>query len=306
MKTDVTLTSAERGSLLREAREFRLRYLLGRLLLPLRSVLTGEWFRLLFRRVDRFDSILAQSDYERLPPALLKELLEVQRDQVDHKAEHRATRYLIDDQTINAADSDYAFAAREAVKLLNEHSSLRSIANIGARVDVITNYLSAKYPDRAFASIDLQQNLAEHNRFFEMRPNWEFRPGYIIDMLEKGYQVPDLVIMQFTSCKFTGREFERFLALSKNLKAILLLATYKPNPNSILKFSIERPDQLSESYVASPTLLDPDIPSYIFVHNYPKILSAYGFKVDNSAIRRAANPVLRGAANFVTATRNLS
>lgn len=306
MKTAVNLTLGERCSLLFEAMEFRLRYILGRLLLPFQKQLSGEWFQLLFQRVKRFDSILARSEYDRLPPDLLNELLKVQKDQVDQSAEHRATRYLVDDQTIQSTNNDYAFAAREAVKLLDRFPSLRSVANIGARVDVITNYLSAKYPDRSFTSIDLQHNLAEHNRFFEKRPNWQFKSGYIIDMLEQGYPAPDLVIMTFTSCKFAGREFERFIQLSKNLKAVLLLATYKPNPDSILKLGLERPDRLTESYVTSPTLLDPDIPSYVFVHNYTKMLSDRGFRIENSMIRKSPSPIRQGASIFVTGFRNLT
>lgn len=295
----------ERLALLLEAMEFRLRYRLGRLLLPFEAWLRGKRFRLLFNRVRRFDTILGQSDYDRLPEHLLAQLLDIQKDQVDKSALHRATRYLVDDQTIHSTDNDYAFAAREAVKLLDRYPSLRSIANIGARVDVISNYLSAKYPDRSFESIDLQSNLAEHNRFFEKRANWRFKSGYIIEMLEKGDSAPDLVIMTFTSCKFTGREFERFIHLAKNLKAVLILATYKPNPNSILKLSLERPDELAESYVTSPNLLDPEIPSYVFVHNYARAMLAEGFQIHDSMIRKSPSPILQGASIFVTACRNL-
>lgn len=306
MATNVTITAAEKRALLLEAMEFRIRYLLGRLLFPCRGFLKGEWFQLLFTRVKRFDGIFAKSDYERLPSGLLDELLKIQHDQVDRSAEHRAKTYSLNDQTVNSTNNDYAFVAREAAKLLDRFPGLRSVANIGARVDVVTDFLSAKYPERTFSSIDLQSNLAEHNRFFPERSNWQMKSGYIIDMLEKGHPAPDLAIMMFTSCKFAQRELERFLQLSKNLKAILILATYKPNPNSVLKFGLDLPDRLTKSYLTSPTLLDPNIPSYVFVHNYEKILTDNDFQVGNATIRKSPNTILHGASIFITGTRDLT
>lgn len=124
------------------------------------------------------------------------------------------------------------------------------------------HYIGIKMEDQvARAPASMQSRLEDLRLTLDLDHITPWIKGLDVLVLENGYQAPDLAIMIFTSCKLAGREFERFIRLSKTLKAILILATNKPNPDSVLKVSLERPDRFKQSYVTSPTLLDPGIPA---------------------------------------------
>ena len=308
MKTEINLSVGDRIQLLAQATEFRTRYLLGMLAKRFVPKTQSPMLKALIRRVDRYDEIVANSHYERLSPELLAKFQEVQVEQVDKKSEFRALHFRLTDENINTENSrygtgDYALTARELMRLLNEYKSLDIVAHVGARVDVVTSYVAPKYPDRTFISIDLQRNLADHNRLLPPSPNWKIMPGYIIDLLERGEIAPKLMVLAFTSCKMTEREFENMVRLAPSVKSYLLIPSYLADP-SRFRLTLAKPENLSQSYANCMRVMDPDLPHPGFQHNYHSILERNGFRIMKSEIRSADNTIKLGGALVIAATRN--
>lgn len=307
MRTEVKLTFGEQFQLLAQAAEFRLRYLAGKLVKRFAPDAQSPSLKALIRRVERYDEIVANSNYDRLPPELLTQLQGVQVEQVDNKTAFRTKQFQLTDENINTVSSrygtgDYALTARELMKLLDADKSLDVIVHVGARVDVVTSYVAPKYPDRTFISNDLQLNLAEHNRLLPASPNWKIVPGYIIDRLERKEISPKLMVLAFTSCKMTEREFENMVQLAPSVKTYLLIPSYLADPSSF-RLTLARPENLSRSYANCMRVMDPDLPHPGFQHNYHAILQRHGFRIVRSEIQRADNTIKLGGALVMVATR---
>ncbi len=307
MRTEVKLTFGEQFQLLAQATEFRLRYLAGKLVKFFVPNTQSPSLKALIRRVERYDEIVANSNYDRLPPELLAQLQEVQVEQVDNKTAFRTKQFQLTDENINTVSSrygtgDYALTARELMKLLDADKSLDVIAHVGARVDVVTSYVAPKYPDRTFISNDLQLNLAEHNRLLPASPNWKIVPGYIIDRLERKEIAPKLMVLAFTSCKMTEREFDNMVQLAPSVKTYLLIPSYLADPSSF-RLTLPKPENLSRSYANCMRVMDPDLPHPGFQHNYHAILQRHGFRIVRSEIQQADNTIKLGGALVMVAVR---
>lgn len=307
MRTEIKLTAGEKFQLLAQAALFRARYLLGKLAHRIAPHTTSARLKADMRRAQRYDEIVANSNYDKLPASVLEHLLDVQVEQVDSKAKWRAETFRLTDENIGTERSrygtgDYALTAREIIALLDDDKSLDVIVHVGARVDVVSSYLAQKYPDRTFISVDLQKNLAEHNKYLTPSPNWKVAPGYVIDLLERKELAPKLMVLAFTSCKMTEREFENMVLLAPSVKTFLLIPSYLSDP-SRLRLTLPKPEDLSESYANCMRVMDPDLPNHGYQHNYHAILERNGFRITKSEIRRADNTINLGGALVITATR---
>lgn len=92
--------------------------------------------------------------------------------------------------------------------------TIRTIVNVGARVDVASCYLAEVWPDRRFVSLDFQENLAAQNAVLPQRDNWSFKSGYALGLMERGDIREDLIFMTSTAVVMTSPEFDTFLALA--------------------------------------------------------------------------------------------
>ncbi|HKY07846.1 MAG TPA: hypothetical protein VJQ55_06380 [Candidatus Binatia bacterium] len=307
MRTEVKLTAGEQFQLLAQAAEFRARYLAGKLVKRFAPNTQSPSLKALIRRVERYDEIVANSNYDRLPPALLAKLQDVQVEQVDGKTEFRTQQFQLTDENIGTTSSrygtgDYALTARELMKLLDAEKSLDVVVHVGARVDVVSSYVASKYPDRTFISNDLQLNLAEHNRLLPPSPNWKIVPGYIIDVLERKEISPKLMVIPFTSCKMTENEFTNMVALATSVKTMLIVPVYMPDPQ---RFSLllQKPEKIESSYCTCMRQMHPELPHPDFQHPYHAILERFGYRVIKSEIVKADNRIALGSALVIVATR---
>lgn len=279
MKATNRLSIPDRLFLRWQAANFYWRYRIGKFI-------TG-----CIERARRYDEDKAKLTYEKLPAAVLTEIRGLQVEQVDGRSKFLADTYKL--KSIDQKNSDYADASREIVKILKTDPSLKSIAHIGARVDIVSSFLAPDFQNVTFTSIDVQDNLAEHNKDLPASPNWKVQPGYIVEMLERGEVMPDLVLAIFTLCKMTPKEFNRFVGLCKAAKHIILLETWKP---PLMKGD-------TKSYLSYGQLGDATLPGFLFVHDYAGILSKHGFRIVKNEIGRQPFPIRHGGRQFVVASR---
>jgi hypothetical protein len=176
----------------------------------------------------------------------------------------------------------YAKASHLCSKVLNDPSSqVKSVVNIGARVDVVCSYLASRHPGITFTSVDFQPDLAIHNSGLPQSPNWQFVSGYALNLLEAGLLAgkKDMALFSSTSVLFRNQELRDYiLALAKNgTKYVVLNERWWPlrkgNP-----FHVPLPEEINphKSYQAG------ECGNYL--HNYPAILEEYGFTPVSSEI----------------------
>ena len=291
MKTTTLLTLQQRAKLIWQANRFYFRYRIGQFVAN--SV----------RFFESYQRIMRQSDYDRLSPELLAEFQQVQHDQVDNTANSRARTWRIKADAKQDGKNHYALVARETEAILKA-TPLTPVAHVGARVDVVSEYLAKRFPELEFVSVDLQDNLEEHNQSLESASNWSFRSGYIIDMLEAGDISPKLLIMMYTACKMTPREVRKFFDLATpHINACVLLSSYKPNPLSPLK---SNPDDIpdEETVLSAGHLLNPDLLQPFYCHNYRKILVERGFEILRSEIIQPMTEIGDGTGHLIVGRRD--
>jgi hypothetical protein len=286
-----TLSIRDRVYLRVEAINFFCRYVVGKFVNPnLVGGRLGTFLRACRSRALRYDELQAKHSYERLPPQLLTEALELQVKQVDSKLEDRV-KYAI--RSFEDRGNDYADAAREVAVLLSADPMLSPVVNVGARVDVISSFLAGEFPAVQFQSVDLQPNLAEHNRILRQSANWSLHPGYVIDLLERDEIAPKLVLLMMTACKMTPREFDLFLDKANSVQAFVVIEGWKPDPMLARR----------SGHLTSQTLLDATLPGYFFVHDYAAKLRSRGFRIIKDDFGPTAFHVRYGAHHVVIAKR---
>lgn len=282
-----------------EAIQFFLRYWIGKTSLlsslPLPSRI-AVFVNGNVARANNFDDLVSKRNYARLSPEAHRAILDLQVEQVDKKSEQRARDYQIAD--VNDRRNDYATAAREVAAVLTKDPSLSPAANVGARVDVVSAFLAARFPNIHFMSVDLQLNLVDHNRSLPQHPNWSFHPGYVIELLESRKIDPKFVLLLDTACKMTPEEVRLFFQLCKDTRAFVIIEAWKPDPMLRRRWS----------HLTSQSLMDATPNSvfsngYFFVHNYAKILNDMGFKITKNEIAPTAFDIKYGAHNIVIAMR---
>lgn len=251
----------------------------------------GKFIAGCIERARRYDEDKARLTYERLPAGVLAEIKSLQVEQVDGRSKFLTETFKI--KSLDQENSDYAAAAREIVAILKARPEIKSIVHVGARVDVVSAFLAPMFPNVTFTSVDVQDNLEKHNCDLPKSPNWKRKPGYIVDLLERGEVVPDLILTIFTVCKMTPKEFSRFVSLCKGTEAFVILETWKPPlmPGD------------TANYLSYGQLGDATLPGFLFVHDYGNILNRNGFAIQKNEITRQPFPIRHGGRQFVVGVR---
>lgn len=200
----------------------------------------------------------------------------------DAQYRQRLLSFQMTDETLRHPDkaSSYQQAALLCLPLLeNKSLGIRSMANVGTRIDIVSSYLASMFPDVRFISVDLPSNLSEINRALPQSPNWTCVSGYALDLFERQEVTADLVLFSYTCEVIRNRELHQyFAALAKFAKYVALNEQWWPvhQPASLLR-------------VFRPEDIDPDCSLIAgkpgaYHHNYPKILERHGFEVMLSEI----------------------
>ena len=162
--------------------------------------------------------------------------------------------------------------------VLQHNPDIRSVANIGARVDLVSAYLAPKFPGVQFTSVDLQLNVKEHNQDLPQAPNWDFLGGYALHLMEEGRLAADLVFMTSTSVLFNNVELDSYLAaIAKRTKMVVLNEPWWPDLLST-GLGIVRPEDIP--------LNDPICSGAHgnYHHNYLAKLERHGYQIVSSEI----------------------
>jgi hypothetical protein len=176
--------------------------------------------------------------------------------------------------------SSYQQAALLCLPLLEDKAlGIRSMANVGTRIDIVSSYLAPKFPDVQFISVDLPANIEDINRDLPQSPNWSFVSGYALDLFERREVTADLVLFSYTCEVIRNKELHQyFAALATFAKYIVLNEQWWP---------VHKPGSLVR--VILPEEIDPD-GSLVggkpgaYHHNYRKILERSGFEVLSSEV----------------------
>lgn len=158
-------------------------------------------------------------------------------------------------------------------------ADVKTVANIGARVDATSSYLAAKFPSIRFISVDLQNDLEDANRFLPQSDNWVFESGYALDLLKNGTINPDAVYMTSTSVLFNATELDAYLdEMAKGVKLIVLNEPWWPKIKSLNIFAVCKPESvpIDTPYCAGKHAS--------FHHNYIDKLEQRGYQIASSTM----------------------
>jgi hypothetical protein len=197
----------------------------------------------------------------------------------DHYRKHLLSFQITDDVLKHPEKaSSYQQAALLCMPLLHT-GEVKSVANVGTRVDIVCSYLAHKFPHIQFTSIDFLSNLAEVNAELPQSPNWSFASGYALDLFENQSVKADLVLFSYTCAVIRNKELHQyFAALSKFAKYIVLNEQWWPVYKASSLFKVITPEMIDPDH----SLLGGTIS--VYHHNYPKILERNGFEVMSSEI----------------------
>ncbi len=166
-------------------------------------------------------------------------------------------------------------------RLIAKHTQeINTVTNIGCRLDTVNSYLSSKYKNINFYSIDFQDNISEYNHFvLPKRNNWHFQSGYALDLLINKKVLSDLYFMTSTSILFNNKELDLYLyELSKSAKFIVINEPWYPKANTLLPCRLIPPEKINPNNPYTGGL-------YMnYHHNYNHKLRQNGFKILSSEI----------------------
>jgi hypothetical protein len=219
-----------------------------------------------------------------LTAAQLKEQSDAQVKKVGKSAVARA-KQAITESSLSAPQVELPMQNKGAILLeraLRQNPDVKHVANIGARVDLVSAFLAPKFPQVQFTSVDLQLNVAEHNAALPQSPNWDFLGGYALHLMDEGRLKADLVFMTSTSVLFNNMELEAYLAaFAKQVKVVVLNEPWWPNLRST-GLTILRPEDVPvDNPVCSGAHGN-------YHHNYLAKLEKYGYEIVSSEILPAA------------------
>ena len=229
------------------------------------------------RAYERMEGIAGRG---RLSESDLAQLRDIQAVQVDHSSENRAKSQITDDN----ADSNRDIYTQSAaiVRDVLEANDISHVVNVGCRVDVILAYLAAKFPEVRFTSVDVQENLEQHNCWLPKSDNWELRSGYALELFESGALSADMAIFTSTACWFSNAELRNYIGAMK----ARFLHFNEPFTLPVGQMSFASgPDGIdpSASWISAHTPIMAGGILY-FVHNYKRILEDYGYRVTMSKV----------------------
>lgn len=156
---------------------------------------------------------------------------------------------------------------------------VRSVANIGARVDKVSALLAPRFPEISFISVDFQANLAEHNAGLAPAPNWTFLSGYALDLMKAGRLRADAYYLSSTACILNNAELDAYIAeFAKSARLVVVNEPWWPRLHSLNPFILPRPEDVpvDAPYCAGQYSK--------YHHNYVAKFERAGFRVISSEI----------------------
>jgi len=158
-------------------------------------------------------------------------------------------------------------------------SEINSVANIGARVDIVSAYLASKFPKITFTSLDFQPNLEENNQYFPNSGNWKFMSGYALDLLKEGKLIGDVFFTTSTSVRFNNKELDEYInEFAKTCRFFVLNEGWWYNNNTKNPFNITKPEDIPvDDPFCAGKYAD-------YHHNYIAKLEDKGFEILSSEI----------------------
>jgi hypothetical protein len=157
---------------------------------------------------------------------------------------------------------------------------IHTVANVGARVDIVSSYLAKKYPAINFISIDFNENLKEINATLPQSKNWTFINGYALDIFKEKRVIPDVVFFSSTSVMINQKELdEYFKSFSNSAKYVVFNEPWWiPVDKFMLRVPI--PEKIEDSLIGGCFRM-----GYInYLHNYHRVMEKYGYSVVKSLI----------------------
>lgn len=157
--------------------------------------------------------------------------------------------------------------------------NIKTVANIGSRVDTTLTYLAPKFPDIHFTSVDFQPNLKELNRYLPQFENRSYLSGYALNLMREEKLKSDLVFMTSTSVLFNNKELNAFFdEFSRSVKFVVLNEPWWPKVKSLNFLKIVKPENIP-----------PETPYCAGVysnyhHNYIHKLESRGYEIISSEI----------------------
>ncbi len=211
-----------------------------------------------------------------LPEEIIKEWREYNYSLLTPTIERTITKTIITDEIINNHNNlttknskQQRVAAFLNQLFIDKGNNIKTVANLGSRVDTISNYFSKKFKGINFHSIDMQSNLKEINLILGKRKNWKVHNDYALMLFKKKVVKPDMVIMISTSPKFSNKELYEYIKVFKYLgvKYLLFFEPWWAFPLSFNSLNLKKPEDLKDNYspIGGQTA--------DFHHNYISILN---------------------------------
>jgi hypothetical protein len=198
-----------------------------------------------------------------------QEVAEITQYQIDRVGEDHALRteqQQLSSDLVQSPKMVYQHAAKLCKQVLDDPTiKINSLANIGARVDIVSSYLAANYPKIQFTSVDFQPDLDKHNQLLPQSSNWSFLSGYALDLFENGQLKCDLALFSSTVILFRYQELMDYLKVMKSIGVKALVfndAWWHPSSPETL--------DPKKVYVAGP--------HSTYHYNLPAILSEFGYE----------------------------
>ncbi len=171
----------------------------------------------------------------------------------------------------------FAFLLQEFLK---SRPDIRSVANVGARVDFYSAYLARQFPNVEFHSVDFQSKLKEHNRLLPQSPNWTFDGGdYPLNTIQSGRVKCDMYFFVSAASIINNKEFNAYLEAMSHAKALAFCESWwqkvdslSHSPKIILPEDVSRERPYCSGAYAT------------YHHNYVRKLEDRGFRIHLSQI----------------------
>jgi hypothetical protein len=225
-----------------------------------------------YKRYLKYSRYIAKAGHDRLTDQEIANLSDIPANFSYKHKDLLLAQQLSEDKMTRLDSSQWSVIAAKLANILlaSNQVSINTVANIGAQFDIISCFLSHKYPDIKFISLDFPQSLAELNKLLPQHPNWSFITGY---PLEKLSQIKaGLVILSGTALLIRNPELRAYFArLSAHTNYIIISEPYYFPER---KINIARPT-LPESLDPRQSLV---LLGGSYLHNYPAILNEYGYE----------------------------
>jgi hypothetical protein len=170
-----------------------------------------------------------------LTPEQIQEQVAYQEEDIVYREARTKEMDVVTEITAESAltlGSRYSFAY-ELQKFLSANPQIRTVANIGARVDFYSAYLAPRFKDVRFQSVDFQRNLAEANGLLPQSPNWSFISGYWLNLIRSGALKADMYFCVSTSVLMNNPELNLFFdEISPHAKAFACSENWYPKANT--------------------------------------------------------------------------